>query len=137
MGAAPLQSYIYANLAAAYCALTDRCETEGLQAAQEAAHLDRELGQLDHLAVPLIVMAQIHQCRGELRAAQEAYTEALSLAERTGEPQLLLPCYDGLATVHLDSGNTPLARTYMEKGRDLCARTGIDPDTLLLLPFLC
>ena len=34
IGAASLQSYIYANLAAAYCALTDRCETEGLQAAR-------------------------------------------------------------------------------------------------------
>ena len=33
IGAASLQSYIYANLAAAYCALTERCETEGLEAA--------------------------------------------------------------------------------------------------------
>ena len=56
IGAASLQSYIYANLAAAYCALTDRCETEGLEAAQAAAALDRELGQLDHLAVPLVVI---------------------------------------------------------------------------------
>ena len=84
IGAASLQSYIYANLAAAYCALTDRCETEGLEAAQAAAALDRELGQLDHLAVPLIVIAQIHQCRGELQKAQDAYREALALAERSG-----------------------------------------------------
>ena len=69
IGAASLQSYIYANLAAAYCALTDRCETDGLQAAMAAVALDRELGQLDHLAVPLVVMAQIHQCRGELQKA--------------------------------------------------------------------
>ena len=34
IGAASLQSYIYANLAAAYCALTDRCETDGLEAAR-------------------------------------------------------------------------------------------------------
>ena len=67
IGAASLQSHIYANLAAAYCALTDRCETEGLEAAQAAAALDREFGQLDHLAVPLIVMAQIYQCRGDLQ----------------------------------------------------------------------
>ena len=52
IGAASLQPYLYANLAAAYCALTDDCETEGLLAAQTAASLDRELGQLDHLAVP-------------------------------------------------------------------------------------
>ena len=59
IGAASLQSYIYANLAAAYCALTERCDTEGLEAANAAAALDRELGQLDHLAVPLVVIAQI------------------------------------------------------------------------------
>jgi adenylate cyclase len=137
IGAASLQPYIYANLAAAYCALTDRCEAEGLDAAQTAASLDRELEQLDHLAVPLIVMAQIHQCQGELQKAQEVYHEALALAEKIGEPQLILPCYDGLATIHLDRGDRIRATEYMEKGRDLCQRTGLDPDTLLLLPFLC
>lgn len=135
--AASLQAYIYANLAAAYCALTERCETEGLLAARTAANLDRELGQLDHLAVPLIVMGQIYQCQGELQQADDAYREALVLAERMGEPQLLLPCYDGLATIFLDRGDKVLAEQYMEKARDLCERTGIDPDTLLLLPFLC
>ncbi|HEX5109780.1 MAG TPA: protein kinase [Vicinamibacterales bacterium] len=137
IGAASLQSYIYANLASAYCALTDRCETEGLQAASAAAALDRELGQLDHLAVPLVVMAQIHQCSGQLQKADEAYREALSLAEKIGEPQLILPCYDGLATIHLDRGDRVRAEEYMEKARQLCERTGLDPDTLLLLPFLC
>jgi adenylate cyclase len=137
IGAASLQSYIYANLAAAYCALTDRCETEGLEAAQAAATLDRELGQLDHLAVPLIAIAQIHQCRGELQRAQDFYREALALAERIGEPQLILPCYDGLATVYLDRGDRERAAEYMDRARQLCERSGLDPDTLLLLPFLC
>ena len=137
IGAVSLEPYIYANLAAAYCAVTDRCEAEGLEAAQAAANLDRELEQLDHLAVPLIVIAQIHQCRGELEKAQEVYLEALALAEKIGEPQLILPCYDGLATIHLDRGDRVRAAQLMEKGRDLCERTGLDPDTLLLLPFLC
>jgi adenylate cyclase len=137
IGAASLQSHIYANLAAAYCALTDRCETEGLEAAQAAAALDREFGHLDHLAVPLIVMAQIYQCRGDLRQAEEAYREALALAEKIGEPQLMFPCYDGLATICLDRGDRARAEELMEKARQLCARTGLDPDTLLLLPFLC
>ena len=137
IGAASLQSYLYANLAAAYCALTDRCETDGLEAARTAAAIDRELGQIDHLAVPLIVMAQIHQCRGELQTAEAAYREALALAERIGEPQLLLPCYDGLATIYLDRGDRVRAEEYLERARHLCERTGLDPDTLLLLPFLC
>ncbi len=136
IGAASLQSYIYANLATAYCALTERCDTEGLEAANAAAALDRELGQLDHLAVPLIVIAQIHQCRGELTQAESAYREALALAEKSGEPQLIVPCYDGLATIHLDRGDRERAEAFMERGRQLCERTGLDPDTLLLLPFL-
>jgi adenylate cyclase len=136
IGAPSLQSYIYANLAAAYCALTDGCETDGLEAARTAANLDRELGQLDHLAVPLIVMAQIHQCRGELLEAQRHYQEALALAERAGEPQLILPCYDGLATIALDRGDRARAEQYMEQGRRLCEQTGLDPEALLLLPFL-
>jgi adenylate cyclase len=137
IGAASLQSYIYANLAAAYCALTDRCETEGLQAAHAAATLDRELGQLDHLAVPLVVIAQIHQCHGELQKAYDAYCEALELAEKIGEPQLILPCYDGLAMIHLDRGDRARAEEFMEKARQLCERTGLDPDAMMLLPFLC
>jgi adenylate cyclase len=137
IGAASLQSYIYANLAAAYCALTERCETEGLEAAQASAALDREMGQLDHLAVPLIVMAQIYQCRGELQKASDAYLEALAVAEKFGEPQLILPCYDGLGTIYLDRGDERTAAEYLEKARDLCARSGLDPDSLLLLPFLC
>jgi len=136
IGAASLQSYIYANLATAYCALTERCDTEGLEAANAAAAIDRELGQLDHLAVPLVVIGQIHQCRGELHKAESAYREALVLAEKIGEPQLILPCYDGLATIHLDRGDRVRAEELMERARQLCERTGLDPDTLLLLPFL-
>jgi len=99
------QSRLYANLAVAYCALTDRCEAEGVEAARTAIDLDRRLGLLDHLAVPLIVLGQIHQCHGEHAEAFASYQEALGLAEQTGEPQLLFPCYDGLATLHLDTGN--------------------------------
>jgi adenylate cyclase len=137
IGAASLQAYMYANLAAAYCALTDRCESEGLDAARTAADIDRELGQLDHLAVPLIVMAQIHQCHGRLDEAQQTYRDALALAEKVGEPQLLFPCYDGLATIHLDRGDMLLAEQYMHKAQEVCERAGVDPDALLVLPFLC
>ena len=63
--------------------------------------------------------------------------EALALAEQIGEPQLIVPCYDGLATIHLDRGDRARASEYMEKARTLCQSSGLDPDTLLLLPFLC
>ncbi len=131
-----VQSRLYANLAVAYCALTDRCEAEGMEAAQTAIELDRQLGQLDHLAVPLIVLGQIHQCHGEPRRALEYYREALGLAEAAGEPQLLFPCYDGLATLHLDLGEPAEAERYLTLAQEVCARAGLDPDSLVLLPFL-
>lgn len=131
------QSRLYANLAVAYCALTDRCEAEGIEAAQKAIDLDRRLELLDHLAVPLIVLGQIHQCHGDSARALASYEEALGLAERIGEPQLLFPCYDGLATLNLDAGNVAAAEVYLAKAQDVCRRSGLEPDALLILPFLC
>ena len=131
------QSRLYANLAVAYCALTDRCEAEGIDAAKAAIDLDRRLGLLDHLAVPLIVLGQIHQCHGEHREAFAMYEEALALAEAIGEPQLLFPCYDGLATLYLDAGDQAKAELYLAKAQETCARAGVEPDALMVLPFLC
>jgi predicted ATPase/class 3 adenylate cyclase len=131
------QSRLYANLAVAYCALTDRCEAEGVEAAQAAIDLDRRLGLLDHLAVPLIVLGQIHQCHGEHAKAFAMYEEALRLAEQVGEAQLLFPCYDGLATLYLDAGNQAQAETYLAKAQEVCERAGVEPDALMVLPFLC
>jgi adenylate cyclase len=132
-----LQSRLYANLAVAYCALTNRCDVEGIGAAQAAIDLDRRLGQVDHLAVPLIVLGQIYQCHGEPDAALAYYQEALRLAEEIGEPQLLFPCYDGLGTVYLDKGDTAEAERYLIRAEEICAQTGGDRDSLVVLPFLC
>ena len=131
------QSRLYANLAVAYCALTDRCEAEGIEAAQTAIDLDRRLGLVDHLAVPLIVLGQIHQCHGEPREAFAMYEEALGLAEAVGEPQLLFPCYDGLATLYLDAGDQAKAELYLNKAQETCTRARVEPDALMVLPFLC
>ncbi len=131
------QSRLYANLAVAYCALTDRCEAEGVEAAQAAIDLDRRLGLLDHLAVPLIVLGQIHQCHGDHALAFASYREALALAEEVDEPQLLFPCYDGLATLYLDTGDQTAAEEYLSKAQAVCERAGLEPDALMVLPFLC
>ncbi len=137
VGDLAFQSRLYANLAVAYCALTNRCEAEGIEAAHAAASLDRRLGLLDHLAVPLIVLGQIHQCHGDHKLAFESYEEALQLAEQIDEPQLLFPCYDGLATLYLDAGDAINAEAYLDKARTVCERAGLEPDALMVLPFLC
>jgi adenylate cyclase len=131
-----LQSRLYANLAVAYCTLTNRCDEQGIGAAQAAIDLDRRLGQLDHLAVPLIVLGQIYQCHGEPERALDHYREAMGLAEEVGEPQLLFPCYDGLASLYLDMGEEEQAEQYMLKAQAVCERAGLDPDALVVLPFL-
>jgi len=131
-----LQSRLYANLAVAYCTLTNRCDDRGVGAAQTAIGIDRSTGQLDHLAVSLVVLAQIHQCHGDPARALVFYKEALALAEKSGEPQLLFPCYDGLATLHLDRDEMDEAQSYMELAKDTCDRAGLDPDALVVLPFL-
>ena len=87
--------------------------------------------------MPLIVLGQIHQCQGDHVPARAAYEEALKLAERIGEPQLLFPCYDGLATLSLDAGDTGTAELYLTKAQEVCERAGVEPDALLVLPFLC
>jgi adenylate cyclase len=131
------QARLHANLAVAYCALTNRCEEQGMGAAQAAIELDRRLGQLDHLAIPLIVLGQIYQCHGgDPAEARRCYEEALSLAEPAGDPQLLFPCYDGLGTLYLDLGDEARAEQYMQKAQEVCERAGIEPDSLVVLPFL-
>jgi adenylate cyclase len=130
------QSRLYANLAVAYCALTNQCDIEGLRAAESAIDLDRQLGQIDHLAVPLIVLAQIHQCHGDPDAALRYYEEARLLAERIGEPQLLFPVYDGLGTLYLDLGDPAAAEGWLIKADQVCEAAGLDRDTLVVLPFL-
>jgi adenylate cyclase len=121
----------------AYCALTQRCADDGLRAAQSAIDLDRQLGQIDHLAVPLIVLGQIHQCHGEFEKALRYYEEARGLAEEMGEPQLMFPCYEGLATVYLDQGDDARAEQYFIRADEVCAKAGVDRDSLVVLPFLC
>ena len=58
-------------------------------------------------------------------------------AEEVNEPQLLFPCYDGLATLYLDAGRPQQAEAWLAKAQALCERAGLEPDALMVLPFLC
>ncbi len=136
VGDLSFQSRLCANLAVAYCTLTNQCSEQGIGAAKEAIELDRRLGQLDHLAVPLIVLGQIYQCHGEPDLALSHYQEAMGLAEEVGEPQLLFPCYDGLAMLYLEMGDKTQAERYMLKAQQVCEQAGVEPDSLVVLPFL-
>jgi predicted ATPase/class 3 adenylate cyclase len=130
------QARLLTNLAVACCTFTDRCPTEGVPAAEKAIEIDRALDQREHLSVPLIVLGQIHQCNGQPELAARFYGEALEVARETGEPQLLFPCYDGLATLNLDLDNLAEAERYFSLAQEVCAQHGLDPEGLVVLPFL-
>jgi adenylate cyclase len=130
------QARLLANLAVASCTFTNRCAVEGVPAAERAIEIDRQLDQREHLPVPLIVLGQIHQCHGSPELAVRCYNEALEVAGESGEPQQLFPCYDGLATLSLDRGDIPEAERYFALAQDVCARHGLDPAGLIVLPFL-
>ncbi len=58
------QSWLYCALAGGHCTLAGDYD-EGVRAAQTAIELDRRLGQQSHLPIPIIILAQIYQCRGD------------------------------------------------------------------------
>ncbi len=130
------QARLLANLAVASCTFTDRCGDEGVRAAEKAIELDRALDQREHLPVPLIVLGQIHQCHVEPELAARCYNEALEMARETGEPQMLFPCYEGLATLSLEVGDMAEAERYFSLAQDVCNQHGLDPEGLVILPFL-
>lgn len=130
------QSWLYASVASSFCSLVGDC-SQGLEAAEASIALDQQLGQRNHLPIPLILLAQIHQCQEQLDESEQYYLEASAIAEETGEPQHLFPCYDGLATLYLTRGDMVKAEEYLAKSLEICQKTGYSPDTLIMLPFLC
>ena len=130
------QSWLYCTLASGQCSINGDYD-EGIRAAEAGIELDRRLGQRSHLAVPLIILAQVHQCRGDADSSRRYYEEALGLAEEIGEPQLLVPCYDGLGTLAIERGDEADADRWLERGRAVQESTGWTSETFLVLPFLC
>jgi predicted ATPase/class 3 adenylate cyclase len=130
------QSWLYASTASSYCSLVGDC-TQGIEAAEASIALDQQLGQRSHLPIPLILLAQIYQCQDQLEESERYYLEACAIAEEIGEPQLLFPCYDGLATLYLAMGDSAKAEEYLAKGQEVCQKAGYTADSLIMLPFLC
>jgi adenylate cyclase len=130
------QAWLFCTLAGGHCTVAGDYD-EGLKAAEAAVEVDRRLGQRSHLPVPLIILAQIHQCRGDLERSARYYREALEVASAVGEPQLLFPCYEGLATLAVDAGDEAEAERWLARSREVQEATGWTSDTFVVLPFLC
>jgi adenylate cyclase len=129
------QSWLQCALAGGHCMLAGDYDA-GVRAAEAAVELDRRLGQRNHLPIPLIILAQVHQCRGDYERSDRVYREALTVAEAVGEPQLLVPCYEGLATLAIERGDEAEAETWLDRSRLIQQATGWDSDSFLVLPFL-
>ncbi len=66
-----------------------------------------------------------------------AYQEALQLAEQIDEPQLLFPATMVWLTLYLDAGRAcSRPRPTWPRHRRVCERAGLEPDALMVLPFL-
>ena len=59
------------------------------------------------------------------------------MAQEVGEPQLLFPCYEGLATLAIERGDEAGAEEWLSQSRRVQQTTGWDSDSFLVLPFLC
>ena len=64
------------------------------------------------------------------------YRRALEVAEAVGEPQLLVPCYEGLATLAIERDDEAEAEAWLAKSHEVQRTTGWTSDTFLVLPFL-
>jgi len=42
-----------------------------------------------------------------------------------------------MATVYLDQGDDARAESYFTRAYAVCAKAGVDRDSLVVLPFLC
>ena len=130
------QSWLYCTLAGGHCTLAGDYD-EGVRAAEAAVEIDERLGQRNHLPIPLIILAQVYQCRGDYDPSAHYYKRALDVAETVGEPQLLFPCYEGLATLAIERGDEAEAEAWLTRSREVQETTGWSADTFLVLPFLC
>ncbi len=129
------EAWLHCVLAGGHCTIAGDYD-EGLRAAEAAVELDERLGLQNHLPVPLIILAQIHQCRGDHERSEGYYRRALEVAESVGEPQLLVPCYEGLATLAIERDDETEAEAWLAKSHEVQRTTGWTSDTFLVLPFL-
>ena len=60
----------------------------------------------------------------------------MDLTEHDERHRQVFPCYDGLATLNLDLDNLAEAERYFALAQDVCTRHGLEPDSLVVLPFL-
>jgi hypothetical protein len=54
-----------------------------------------------------------------------------------GEPQLMFPCWKAWRPCFLDRGRRRPRRVLLHQADEVCAKAGVDRDSLVVLPFLC
>ena len=119
-----------------YCALTDRCEAEGIEAAQTAIDLDRRLGLLDHLAVPADRARPDPPVPRRVREGARLLPGSVGAGRGVGEPQLLFPVLRRTGDAPSRCRRTGAGGALLREGRRKSAeRAGVEPEALMLLPF--
>ena len=130
------QAWLYCTLAGGHCTLAGDYD-EGIKAAETAVEVDRRLGQRAHLPVPLIILAQIYQCRGDNARSARYYREALEVAERGGRAAAPVPLLRRPRHARHRAGDDTEAEAWLARSREVQQATGWTSDSFLVLPFLC
>jgi class 3 adenylate cyclase/tetratricopeptide (TPR) repeat protein/ribosomal protein L40E len=104
-------------------------EVEGVYG--RARELCRELGETPHLFPVLYGLAAYYLMRAEYNLAREIMEQNLSLAQRTGDPNMLLQAYHELGNLQTVTGELAAARQSLDE-----VITRYDPETHHSLVFL-
>lgn len=130
------QSWLYCTLAGGHCTLVGDYD-EGVRARRRRSSSTSGWGSATTCRFPSSSSRRSYQCRGDYEPSAHYYRRALAVAESVGEPQLLFPCYEGLATLAIERGDEAEAEAWLTRSREVQETTGWSTDTFLVLPFLC
>jgi len=80
-----------------------------------ARELCQEIGETPQLFFALFGLAAYYHARGDFKPAREIMEQNLRLAQRTGDPNMLLQAYHVLGALHPYTGDLALARQFQDE----------------------
>ncbi|MDX1658226.1 MAG: AAA family ATPase, partial [Nitriliruptorales bacterium] len=99
---------------------------EGVEIAEEALHIARDIGDEDAEVVALLTLGHNLAPAGELDLAVARLREGLALAERRGDPREIGRCYLSLSAILIRAGRANEGAEISLEGKDRVAQLGVE-----------